>query len=219
MGNKERKIIELTEDYVKNKLQGEATGHDWWHAYRVWRNAINISKKEGGNFFVIQLAALLHDIADWKFHGGDIKAGSRVARKWLMKLKVNKKVVDEVCEIIDNISFKGAGVNSTMKSKEGMIVQDADRLDAMGAIGIARVFAFGGSNGREIYNPMIKPTRHTSFEEYKKSAGSSINHFYEKLLLLKELMNTDTARKMAGERHEYMKEFLKRFFKEWNEGT
>jgi len=165
---------------------------------------------------VVQLAALLHDIADYKFHGGDDILGPQLAEKWLKKMQVEKGIISHVCEIIKEISFKGARVKSKMKTKEGMIVQDADRLDAMGAVGIARCFATGAKLNREIYNPKIKPKLHKSFEEYKKARSTSINHFYEKLLLLKDLMNTKTAKKIAKERHKFMKQFLDRFFKEWD---
>lgn len=208
-------IIEQTKEYVKSKLEGEGSGHDWWHVYRVWKNAISIAKHEKADLFTVELAALLHDIADWKFCGGDETVGPRVAGEWLDKQQVDKATVDHVKEIIKNLSFKGAGVKSRIDTIEGMIVQDADRLDAIGAIGIARTFAYGGHKGREIYNPYIKPQLHQTFEQYKQSNGHTINHFYEKLLLLKELMNTNSAKKMAEERHQFMLEFLNQFYKEW----
>ncbi len=212
--NKES-IIKQTEDYVRKKLEGEGTGHDWWHVYRVWKNAVHLCRGEGGGLFVIELAALLHDIADWKFNGGDDSVGPKLARGWLESLQVDEGVIAHVCEIIKEITFKGAGVRSRMQTKEGMIVQDADRLDAIGAIGIARTFAYGGYKGREIYNPAIKPERHETFEEYKNKIGPSINHFYEKLLLLKDLMNTKTAKDIAEKRHQFMEQYLHRFFTEW----
>jgi uncharacterized protein len=208
-------IIQKTADYVKQLLSGETTGHDWWHVYRVWQNALHIGKQEKVDMFVVELAALLHDIADWKFHGGDEKAGSRAAREWLMTQSVAPPVADHACQIIDDLSFKGAGVRTAMKTKEGMVVQDADRLDALGAIGIARAFAYGGHKGQAIYNPDISPTLHASFEEYKKRDGTTINHFHEKLLLLKDLMNTQTGRRMAEQRHEYLVNFLEQFHLEW----
>lgn len=208
-------IVKRTADRVAQLLSGEGTGHDWWHVYRVWHNALQIGKRENVDLFIVELAALLHDIADWKFHDGDEKAGSRAAREWLMTQSVDRSVVDHVCQIIDDLSFKGAGVRIVMKTKEGMVVQDADRLDALGAIGIARAFAYGGHKGQEIYNPEISPTLHRSFEEYKKSNGTTINHFHEKLLLLKDLMNTQMGREMAEQRHEYLLNFLKRFRLEW----
>jgi len=208
-------IIKSTSDYVRETLQGEGSGHDWWHVWRVWKLAVDIGEKENADLFVVQLAALLHDIVDWKSQGGDEFPGPRAAGEWLSGLGVDQRVIDQVCEIVRDVSFKGAGVKSKMKTREGMVVQDADRLDAMGAIGIARAFAYGGHKGREIHNPQIKPEKHKTFEQYKKSRGPTINHFYEKLLLLKDLMNTQTAKKMASGRHEFMKEYLNRFFKEW----
>ena len=212
--NKEE-VIKRTADYIKSKLDGESSGHDWWHTYRVWKTAVNIGKKEDADLFVVQLAALLHDIADWKFHSGDDSIGPKLAREWLEKLDVDENIISHVCEIIKGVSFKGAGVKSKIKTNEGMVVQDADRLDALGSIGIARAFAYGGHKGREIYNPNIKPEKHESFEQYKNNKGTTINHFYEKLLLLKDLMNTPSARKIAEERHRFIEEYLDKFFKEW----
>lgn len=208
-------IIQRTADYIQNKLGGEGSGHDWWHVYRVWKNAIHIAEQEHADMFEVELAALLHDIADWKFHDGDEDAGPKAASEWLNKLGVEEGVIQRVSRIIREVSFKGAGVKTAMTSQEGMIVQDADRLDAIGAIGIARAFAYGGSRHREIYNPGLSPENHETFEQYKNSRGSTINHFYEKLLLLKDLMNTEPARKIALERHEVMEEFLHQFFMEW----
>ena len=209
------KIIIQTKKFVQNKLQGESSGHDWWHVYRVWKNSIYISRRENADLFVTQLAALLHDIADWKFHGGNENVGPEVAREWLEKLYVNEDIISQVLEIIKDISFKGAGVKTPMKTIEGMVVQDADRLDAIGAIGIGRAFAYGGYKGREMYNPHIKPVMHESFEQYKNNTGPTINHFYEKLLGLKDLMNSKTARELAEDRHEFMGQFLDRFLEEW----
>ena len=194
---------------------GEGSGHDWWHVYRVWKNAIHIGKQESVDIFVVELAALLHDVADWKFHDGNDEIGPQVAKEWLESLSVDEKVISHVYQIIKDISFKGAGVVTAMKTTEGMVVQDADRLDALGAIGIARTFAYGGSKNREMYNPDINPEMHASFEQYKKSQGTSINHFYEKLLLLKELMNTATARQIAEKRHAVMEDYLQQFYDEW----
>lgn len=207
--------IEKTVEFVKRSFKDAEGGHDWWHVHRVWQNAIHIAKQEKADLFVVQLAALLHDIADWKFHHGDDTVGPKLAKEWLKKLSVDEKIIAHVCEIIQGISFRGAGVKTQMKTMEGMVVQDADRLDAIGAIGIARAFAYGGHKGREIYNPDIKPGHHVSFEQYKNCEGKTINHFYEKLLLLKDLMNTETARKIADRRHAFMEIFLERFFKEW----
>jgi len=209
------KIVVQTSTYIKSRLSGEGSGHDWWHVYRVWKNAVHIAGYEQADLFVVELAALLHDIADWKFNDGNDDIGPQLAKEWLDKLGVDESTVTHVCRIIKDISFKGAGVATGMNSIEGKIVQDADRLDAMGAIGIGRAFAYGGSKGREMYNPDMKPEQHDSFEQYKNSRGSSINHFYEKLLLLKELMNTDTARKIAEKRHTFMEEYLQEFFQEW----
>ncbi|MFZ4400168.1 MAG: HD domain-containing protein [Bacteroidales bacterium] len=208
-------IIEQTITFIKTKLSGEGSGHDWWHVYRVWKNALYIGKQEKADMFIVELAALLHDVADWKFNDGNDEIGPQLAKDWLEKLSVEKSVIDHVCRIIHDVSFKGSGVVTNMNSIEGKIVQDADRLDAIGAIGIARTFAYGGSKGREMYNPEIKPVTHKSFEEYKNSVSPTLNHFYEKLLLLKDLMNTATAKEMAGKRHKKMENFLEEFYLEW----
>ncbi len=208
-------ILKQTEDYVRKKLGGESSGHDYWHVHRVLKNAVHIGAHEKADLFVVQLAALLHDISDWKFNKGDDSVGPKLAREWLENLKVEENVISHVCEIIKDVSFKGSGVITKMRTKEGCIVQDADRLDAIGAIGISRAFAYGGHKGREIYNPKIKPEKHESFEQYKNNKGPTINHFYEKLLLLKDRMNTETAKKIADKRNKFMEQFLERFFKEW----
>lgn len=208
-------VINSTEQFVKDKLEGEGTGHDWWHIHRVRNTALQIAKEEQANPFVLELAALLHDIADHKFHGGDEEIGPATARDWLNSLNVSNSVVNHVCEIIRDISFKGAKVDTPMETIEGKVVQDADRLDALGAIGIARAFAYGGHKNRELHNPNVKPVQHDSFEAYKKDAGPTINHFYEKLFLLKDRMNTETGLQLAEERHQYMKEFVQRFLVEW----
>jgi uncharacterized protein len=213
--NKEQ-IVNQTADYIKTKLSGEGSGHDWWHVYRVWKNAVYIGKQEKADLFVIELASLLHDIADWKFQDGNDDVGPQLTKEWLEELAVDEIVISHVCQIIKDASFKGSGVTSKMKSIEGMIVQDADRLDAIGAIGIARAFAYGGAKGREMYNPEIRPEKHVSFEQYKNNQSPVVNHFYEKLLLLKELMNTPTAKKIAEKRHKLMEEYLEHFFQEWN---
>lgn len=210
------RVLEQTADYVKKAMPREGA-HDWWHVYRVWKTSVKIAKAEGADLFTVQLAALLHDIADWKFHGGNEDAGPRMAREWLQKMNVDEGVIAHVCGIIKDMPFKGAGVKSKMKTLEGAVVQDADRLDAIGAIGVARTFAYGGYKGRELYNPSIKPQPHRSFEEYKNSKGPTINHFYEKLLLLKGRMNTKTAKRIAEKRHKFMNQFLKTFFREWND--
>ena len=209
-------VIVNTIEFVRKELEGEGSGHDWWHIHRVWKNALHIASGEECDLFVVQLAALLHDIADYKFHGGDDSVGPRVAREWLESQNVSEEIISHVCSIIKGASFKGAGVDSGMSSIEGKIVQDADRLDAIGAIGIARTFAYGGNKNREMYNPSVKPEKHNSFEEYKGNSSPTINHFYEKLLLLKDLMNTKTAKRIAADRHAYMEEYLDRFYAEWD---
>jgi uncharacterized protein len=208
-------IIKKTRAYVKKALEREGTGHDWWHVERVTRLALRIARRERARPFIVELAALLHDIADWKFHGGDDSAGPQKAREWLRELGVGRDVIRHVCEIIRSVSFKGAGTRSVPGTVEAAVVQDADRLDAIGAIGIARTFAYGGFKGFEIHNPGVKPVMHKSFAEYKKSRGPVINHFHEKLLLLKDRMNTETAKRMARKRHSYMEAYLKRFLLEW----
>lgn len=211
----QQQIIDQTITFVKEKLKDDASGHDWWHIYRVHQLAKYIAKQEGADLFVVELAALLHDIADWKFNGGDPTEGGKVARQWLEFLTVNEAITIEVEKIINTSSFKGATVNDAMDSLEGKVLQDADRLDAIGAIGIARTFAYGGSKGRMMYDPHIRPTLHDSFESYKKNDSTTINHFYEKLLLLKDRMHTQTGKALAEERHQFMRLFLKEFYKEW----
>ena len=216
-----RNIILKTREYVRKELSGEGTGHDWWHVDRVTRMALYIARQENGDvdMAVVELAALLHDIGDFKFHGGDETVGPRMTREWLVSLYAPEHTIDHVCAIVKDISFKGAGDAQTgtrMKTPEGKIVQDADRLDALGAIGIARTFAYGGAKGREIYNPDCKPHHHKNFAEYKNKTGPTINHFYEKLLLLKDLMNTKTGSELTNQRHEFMANYLKEFYSEWN---
>lgn len=213
--NKEE-IIKKTAKYIKEKLEGEGSGHDWWHVYRVWQMAKHLAKKEKADLFTVELAALLHDIADWKFH--DEKAGGIATKKWLEFLELPQNIVDEVSFIVDNISWKGGTNKTKMKTIEGKVVQDADRLDAIGAIGIARAFAFGGNTNAKMHDPDIKPMTFKNFEEFKKSmrVNTVINHFYEKLLLLRDKMNTKTAKEIAIKRHEFMIEFLDIFYKEWN---
>ncbi|WP_290966102.1 HD domain-containing protein [Gracilimonas sp.] len=208
-------IIEKTEEYVRKKLQGEGTGHDWWHIHRVRNTALQLAKIEDADLFIVELAALLHDIADHKFHDGDEEIGPATARNWLENIGVEESIINRVCIIIRDVSFKGAEVETKMDTIEGKVVQDADRLDALGAIGIARAFAYGGYKGRELYNPEIKPESHSSFEAYKKSTGPTLNHFYEKLFLLKDRMNTQAGRKEAEKRHQFMKEFVDQFISEW----
>ena len=210
-----KRILNSTVSHVREAMLNEGTGHDWWHVYRVWKTSLKIARHErGADLFVVQLAALLHDIADWKF-SGDINAGGRAARKWLEKKDVDDKTIARVCGIIDNVSFKGAEVKDTMRSIEGKIVQDADRLDALGAVGIARAFAYGGRKNRPLYDPGVKPRPAKSFAAYKKSGSHTVNHFYEKLFLLKSRMHTREGRRIAKERDRYMQDYLARFFKEW----
>ena len=209
-------IILKTVEFVKQTLAGAEGGHDWWHIYRVWKLAKHIAATENANLFVVELGALLHDIADSKFNDGNEEAGPRKAREFLNSLGVDEPVIMHVENIITHISFKGGNESQSFKSPELDIVQDADRLDALGAIGIARTFNYGGFKNREIYSPEIKPNLNMSKEEYKQSSAPTLNHFYEKLLLLKDRMNTQTGLKMAVERHWFMESFLDEFYKEWD---
>ncbi|MBO6523806.1 MAG: HD domain-containing protein [Balneolaceae bacterium] len=210
-----KEILKKTEEFVKGRLEGDS-GHDWWHIHRVRNIALHIAKKEQADLFIVELAVLLHDVADHKFHDGDETIGAKVARDWLLSLGIDQKTILHVCQIIKNVSFKGANVETSMQTIEGKIVQDADRLDAMGAIGIARAFSYGGYRNRELYNPNQKPTMHSSFDEYKKDEGHTINHFYEKLFLLKNRMNTATGKSLAEERHQFMQDYVDCFLKEWD---
>ena len=182
----------------------------------MWNLAKNIAGQEGANLMVVELAALLHDIADWKFHDGDENKGPQMAEQFLAANHVERRVIDPVIEIIASISYKGAGVPTPMKTLEGKVVQDADRLDAIGALGIARTFAYGGHKNRLIYHPEEKPVLHQSFEDYKKNQGHTINHFYEKLLLLKDRMNTASGKRLAEARHQFMQAYLDQFYREWD---
>ena len=213
--NQEEQITK-TITFVKEQLANAEGGHDWFHIERVYKNALLISKTEDVNEFIVSLGALLHDIADSKFHNGDESIGPKIAREFLFKLNVDSSVIEHVINIIENISFKGGHETQKFKSLELDVVQDADRLDAIGAIGIARCFNYGGFKNRQIYNPDIQPNLNMTKEEYKSSNAPTINHFYEKLLLLKDKMNTKTGKKIALERHIYMETFLKQFYKEWN---
>lgn len=210
----QRDIIQQTADHVRGLLSAEGS-HDWFHIERVRRTALTIGREERADLFIVELASLLHDVADWKFAGGDHEAGPRAAREWLTSIGVTRPVSDHVAAIIAGLSFKGAGVATTMPTLEGQVVQDADRLDALGAIGIARAFAYGGHKGRALYDPSIPPQPHDSFESYKKSTGPTISHFYEKLLLLNERMNTRTGKQLAAARHRFMEQYLEQFFAEW----
>ena len=208
-------IILKTIDFVKTTLSDAEGGHDWWHIYRVWKTAKHIANYEDVDIFIVELGALLHDIADSKFHDGDEEIGPKRARKFLESIQVHQDSIIHVEKIISNISFKGGKLTQKFKSPELDVIQDADRLDALGAIGIARTFNYGGHKGRSIYNPEIKPNLQLTKEEYKNSDAPTLNHFYEKLLLLKDLMNTETGRKMAEERHNFMLAYLDQFYKEW----
>lgn len=210
-----RELIDTTAAHVRSQSAGESTGHDWWHIHRVWRNAQAIAAGEDVDAVVVELAALLHDIADWKFHGGDLEAGPRAAREWLSGLGAEPDLIEAVADIVGRVSYKGAGIADDMPSPEGRVVQDADRLDAMGAIGIARAFAYGGHTGRPIHDPDIAVELHASADAYSGSRAGSLNHFPEKLLLLRDRMHTATARRIADERHAYMEEFVARFRREW----
>ena len=207
--------ISKTIAFVKEQLNGAEAGHDWFHTERVWKIAKTISEKEGGNLLVVELAALLHDIADPKFHNGDEELAITISSNFMNSLEVPQDIIKEVWNIIQNISFKNRGEAASNPSLELKIVQDADRIDAIGAIGIARTFNFGGFKNNLMYDPAIPPKLNMSKEEYKKSNGTTINHFYAKLLLLKDLMNTETAKKIASERHDFMLKFLDEFYKEW----
>ena len=208
--------ITLTINFVKEKLEGAEAGHDWFHIERVWKLSKKIAEKEGGNLEVIELSALLHDIADPKFHNGDETLALKISKDFLEEIHVEGELIEQVLFVIKNISFKNRAEAPENPPLELQIVQDADRLDAIGAIGIARTFNFGGFKNNLIYHPEIKPNLGMNKEEYKKSNGTTINHFYEKLLLLKDLMNTETAKKIASERHDFMLQFLDEFYKEWN---
>ena len=214
----ENRIISNTIDFVKEELIGAEGGHDWFHTERVFNNAKLIAKTEKADDFVVALGALLHDIADAKFHKGDETIGPKVAREFLFKQNIDSLIIEHVVKIIENISFKSSLDKTTNRftSIELKIVQDADRLDAIGAIGIARCFNYGGFKNREIYNPEIKPNLNMTKEQYKKSTAPTINHFYEKLLLLKDKMNTKTGQKLAKKRHKVMEDYLEQFYAEWN---
>ncbi len=209
-------IIDNTISFVKEILENAEGGHDWFHIERVYKNSLLIAQEEDCDIIVVQLGALLHDIADSKFHEGDETIGPRTARAFLERENVSVETIVHVINIIENISFKGGNFEKTFNSKELEIVQDADRLDAIGAIGIARCFNYGGFKNRVLYHPEILPKFNMSKEEYKNSESPTLNHFYEKLLLLKDKMNTPTGKKIAEERHHYMENFLSQFLGEWN---
>ncbi|MBO6185332.1 MAG: HD domain-containing protein [Chryseobacterium sp.] len=210
------KIIQNTIQFVKEKLEGAEAGHDWFHIERVWKLSKKIAQTEDCNLEVVELSALLHDIADPKFHNGDETLALKISREFLETQKVEEEIIQQVLFIIQNISFKNRGEAPQNLPIELKIVQDADRIDAIGAIGVARTFNFGGFKNNLMYHPDIQPKLNMSKEEYKKSNGTTINHFYEKLLLLKDLMNTNEGKKIAEERHQFMLTFLDQFMIEWN---
>ena len=208
-------LIDKTILFVKATLAQAEGGHDWFHIERVYKNALLIAESEKCDVEIVQLGALLHDIADSKFHNGDESIGPKTARAFLESEKVEPTIIDHVIAIIENISFKGGKVERQFSSIELDIVQDADRLDAIGAIGIARTFNYGGFKNRALYNPEIAPNLTMTKDEYKNNEAPTINHFYEKLLLLKDKMNTQTGKQIAQDRHRYMEDFLEQFYAEW----
>ena len=213
----DNQLIEATKDFVKETLKDAEGGHDWFHTLRVFNNAQLISKNEDVDTLVVSLSALLHDIADSKFHDGDESIGPKLANSFLETQSVDEAIINHVVKIIENMSFKNSLENGvSFTSKELEVVQDADRLDAIGAIGVARAFNYGGFKNRKLYDPEFKPNLNLSKEEYKKSTAPTINHFYEKLLLLKDKMNTKTGQLLAEKRHDFMLKYLEQFYSEWN---
>ncbi|HKI87643.1 MAG TPA: HD domain-containing protein [Draconibacterium sp.] len=207
-----QQVLKKTEEYIRSVFEEEGSGHDWWHISRVRKLALEIARREGGDLFIIEMAALVHDLDDWKLN----HSGNKKTLHLLKKLGVNQQTAEKILHVTEQVSFKGAGVLNKTTTLEAQIVQDADRLDAIGAIGIARTFAYGGSKGRLIYDPSVEPLKHESFDSYKSNTAPTLNHFYEKLLLLKDRLNTPSARKIGEERHRYMEDFLEQFFFEWN---
>lgn len=211
-----KSVIENTVAFVKEKLKGAEAGHDWYHIERVWKLSKKIAETETCNHDVVELSALLHDIADPKFHNGDETIAPKISRTFLEEQQVPEDVIEQVLFIIKNISFKNRKEIPENPPVELKIVQDADRIDAIGAIGIARTFNFGGYKNNPMYDPEIKPNLGMTKDQYKKSNGTTINHFYEKLLLLKDMMNTEKGKQLAQDRHDFMQAFLDQFYKEWN---
>jgi uncharacterized protein len=208
-------LIRQTAQFVEQTLQGAEAGHDWFHIQRVWKNAKLIGANENVDILVVELAALLHDIADSKFHNGDEEIGPQTAGAFLKSVNAEADVIDHVQQIIRNMSFKASFGDVKFTSPELQVVQDADRLDAIGAIGIARAFTYGGFKNREMYNPAIEPKLKMNKEEYKNTSAPTINHFYEKLLLLKDKMNTESGKEIAQQRHQFMEQYLEQFYAEW----
>lgn len=211
-------VVLKTKDFVQQSLTNAESGHDWWHAFRVWKLSILIAQRENfiGDFQVVELAALLHDIADAKFNNGDETVGPKIAQDFMNSLKLSTSTIDEVLFVIGHISFKGGEDSSIQKTEVLKIVQDADRLDALGAIGIARTFSYGGFKQRPMYDPDCPPEIGMTKDEYRKNNGPTLNHFYEKLFLLKDLMNTKTGRDLAEKRHLFMEQYVRQFYNEWN---
>lgn len=210
------KIIQETAEFIRSEFAADGSGHDWFHIDRVRRLAVRIGQMEGSDPFITEMAALLHDLDDWKITGSDSHYPVK-ANKWLIDRDIQAEFVPRILHVIEDVSYKGAGTETPVRSIESAVVQDADRLDAMGAIGIARTFAYGGHKNRLIYDPAISPVMHNDFKDYKNSKAPTVNHFYEKLLLLKDRMNTDTARSFAEQRHRFMELYLEQFFNEWDE--
>jgi uncharacterized protein len=208
--------IQKTIDFVQKTLANAEAGHDWFHIERVFKSAQTINQQENGNELVVAFAALLHDIADPKFNNGDEELGPNMAASFLASIAVDAEVIAHVKLIIQNMSFKNSFDGTGFTSKEMQIVQDADRLDAIGAIGIARAFTYGGFKNRVLYDPAILPEEHLTKESYKNTTAPTINHFYEKLLLLKDMMNTEAGKAIAIERHNFMLLYLEHFYKEWD---
>ena len=211
-----KQVIKNTAEFAQSSLKNAEGGHDWFHILRVWNNAKLIAEEENVDLFIVELGALLHDIADSKFYNGDESLGPKIAREFLEKQQVDLVTITHIEQIISNISYKGGNFEQKFNSPELQVIQDADRLDAIGAIGIARCFNYGGFKNRPMYNPNIAPNLNQSKEEYKNSNAPTINHFYEKLLLLKDRMNTSSGKKIAEARHVYMEGFLQQFYNEWN---
>lgn len=207
-------IIQKTELFIESQFRSEGSGHDWFHIDRVRKMALRIGEQEGCDLFVVEMAALLHDLDDWKLNEVESQNGGKT-KKWLDNIELEAEVARTILSITEEVSFKGAGIETPVQSMEAAVVQDADRLDAIGAIGIARTFAYGGHKSRLIYDPSISPVMHDDFQEYKNSTAPTINHFYEKLLLLKDRMNTKTAKVVAEQRHQFMTDYLTQFYDEW----